>query len=257
MGRTPFSPETAARRLVAEPRCTRRVALLTGIGSFLVPAVAAAEAVPYPLQAQLMAKVASYDRRFRQRNGARVVALLVTRRGNAESAQVAQQLKAALAELPTIGDLPHQEEVVSYDGVDALARLVRERKAGIVYFCPGFDGEIPALRKALASARALTVASIPDYVASGVVLGFDLVSGKPKLLVHLAAAIEQGIELLGRASAHEGRWLSVSTIQRCAPEHRAVGWPPRHDERPFRPVAPSHHQVAIRAHAAHGWTPGD
>lgn len=194
MRRSPFSQETAGRRLDAQQGCTRRLALLTGVGFFLVPAGAAAEAVPYPLQAQLMAKVASYDRRFRQRNGARVLALLVARRGNAESAQVAQQLKAALAELPTIGDLPHQEEVVSYEGVDSLARLVRERRAGIVYFCPGFDGEIPALRRALASARALTVAAIPDYVASGMVLGFDLVSGKPKLLVHLAAAIEQGIE---------------------------------------------------------------
>lgn len=194
MRRSPFSPETAAHPLGAEQRCTRRLALLTGIGFFLVPAGATAETVPYPLQAQLMAKVASYDRRFRQRNGARVLALLVTKRGNAESSQVAQQLKAALADLPTIGDLPHQEEVVSYDGVDSLVRLVRERRAGIVYFCPGFDGEIPALRRALASARALTVAAIPDYVSSGLVLGFDLVSGKPKLLVHLAAALEQGIE---------------------------------------------------------------
>lgn len=187
--------ETRAHWHGAQERCTRRVALLAGIGSLLVPATTLADAaVPYPLQAQLMAKVASYDRRFRERNGGKVLALLVSKRGNAESAQVAQQLKAALAELPTIGDLPHHEELVSYDGVDALARVVRERKAGIVYLCPGFDGEIAALRKALASARTLTVAAVSDYVASGVVLGFDLVSGKPKLLVHLAAALEQGIE---------------------------------------------------------------
>jgi hypothetical protein len=195
MRRSPFPVETRARWHGAQERCTRRVALLAGIGSFLVPAATLADAaVPYALQAQLMAKVASYDRRFRERNGGKVLALLITKRGNAESAQVAQQLKAALGELPTIGDLPHHEEVVSYDGVESLARIVRERRAGIVYFCPGFDGEIGALRRALASARTLTVAAIPDYVASGVVLGFDLVSGKPKLLVHLAAALEQGIE---------------------------------------------------------------
>jgi hypothetical protein len=193
MRSSPFSKQTAAH--VAQQRCTRRLALLTSIGFFLFPALAGADAaVPYPLQAQLTAKVASYDRRFRERNGGKVVALLVTKRGNAESAQVAQQLKAALAELPTIGDLPHQEEVVSFDGVDALTRLVRERRAGIVYFGPGFDGEIAALRKALAGARTLTVAAVPDYVSSGIVLGFDLVSGKPKLLVHLTAAREQGIE---------------------------------------------------------------
>jgi hypothetical protein len=195
MHRNPFPEPTAAPWHGAQPRCTRRVALLTGIGLWLVPAAARADAaVPYALQAQLTAKVASYDRRFRERNGAKVVTLLVTKRGNVESAQVAQQLKAALAELPTIGDLPHQEEIVSYDGTDALLRLVRDRRAGIVYFGPGFDGEIAALRKTLASARILTVAAVPDYVASGIVLGFDLVSGKPKLLVHLTAAREQGIE---------------------------------------------------------------
>jgi hypothetical protein len=195
MHRNPFPEPTAAPWHGAQPRCTRRVVLLTGIGLWLVPSAARADAaVPYPLQAQLTAKVASYDRRFRERNGAKVVTLLVTKRGNVESAQVAQQLKAALAELPTIGDLPHQEEIVSYDGADSLLRLVRERKAGIVYLGPGFDGEIAALRKALASARILTVAAVPDYVASGIVLGFDLVSGKPKLLVHLTAAREQGIE---------------------------------------------------------------
>lgn len=195
MRRRPFLEQTAASRQGAPQRCTRRMALLTGLGLLLVPGAAAAEGtVPYPLQAQLTAKVASYDRRFRERNGGRVLALLVSKRGNAESAQVAQQLKAALGELPTIGDLPHQEEVVSYDGAESLARLVRERRAGVVYFGPGFDGEIGVLRKALASARTLTVAAVPDYVAGGIVLGFELVSGKPKLLVHHSAAIEQGIE---------------------------------------------------------------
>lgn len=176
-------------------RCTRRGALLAGLGLSLLPSEARADSgVPYPLQAQLMAKVASYDRRFRERNGSRVLALIVTKRGNPESAQVAQQVKAALGEISTIGDLPHQEDIVQYDGADALARLARERRAGIVYFGPGFDGDVASIRRALTSARALTVAAVPDYVTSGIVLGFDLVSGKPKLLVHLAAALEQGIE---------------------------------------------------------------
>lgn len=150
--------------------------------------------MPYPLQAQLAAKVASYDRRFRQRNGARVLVLLVAKKGNPESEQAAQQVKAALADLPTVGDLPHQDETIAYDGADALARVVRERKAGVVYLGPGFDAEIAAIRRALTGTSALTIGAVPAYVSAGIVLGFDLISGKTKLLVHLAAAIEQGIE---------------------------------------------------------------
>jgi hypothetical protein len=41
----------------------------------------------------------------------------------------------------------------------------------------------------------LTVAAIPDYVELGVVLGFDVLSGRPKLLVHLGQARRQHVDL--------------------------------------------------------------
>jgi len=185
------------RRLIGlrQPRA-RRAVLLAAVGVCLWPSGACAESVsvPYAIQAQLVAKVASYDRRFRERAGNRALVLVVSQRGNPESAQAAQQLKTALAAIDNVGDLPHQEELIQYDDAEALARVARDRRAAIVYFAPGFQAEMPAIRRAFSSTRSLTVSAVPDYVAVGSVLGFDLVSGKPKLLVNLAAALAQGID---------------------------------------------------------------
>jgi hypothetical protein len=39
----------------------------------------------------------------------------------------------------------------------------------------------------------LTVSAVPDYVPKGIVLGFDLVGGHPKMLVNLGQATRQHV----------------------------------------------------------------
>lgn len=184
------------RKSVLQQRCARRAVLVAGLSLCLLPGVARADSasVPYPMQAQLLAKVASYDRRFRERAGSKAVVLLVSKRGNPESMQAAQQLKTALGAIDTVGDLPHQEDLVQFDDAEGLAKLARDRKAAIVYLGPGLDGEIAAIRRAFASTRIMTVAANPDNVSGGLVLGFALVSGKPKLVVNLNVALAQGVD---------------------------------------------------------------
>ena len=41
----------------------------------------------------------------------------------------------------------------------------------------------------------MSVASVPDYVQGGIVLGFDVVSGRPKLLFNLTQARLQNVDL--------------------------------------------------------------
>ena len=41
----------------------------------------------------------------------------------------------------------------------------------------------------------MTVGAVGSYVKGGIVLGFDLVSGKPKLLVNLTQARRQHVDL--------------------------------------------------------------
>jgi YfiR/HmsC-like len=161
--------------------------------AFSRPAHAQSMSVPTEAQAELMAKLAGFDRNFAARAGSKALILLVAVADNPASTRAALELKAALSRLPKVGDLPHEEQIVTYSTATVLADLVRARKAAIVYFGPGFEKQIPALRDAFSSLNVLTVGGVPDYVASGIVLGFDLVSGRPKLLIHLVQARRQQV----------------------------------------------------------------
>jgi hypothetical protein len=151
--------------------------------------------LPINLQAGLLAKVAGYDRNFRQRAGDRALVLLVVKRGDSDSAAVASQMKAALARLPAIGGLPHDEITYEYSRPQALAETVEKRGIAIVVLGPGFQGDIDGIRAAVSDLNLMTVATEPDYVPHGIVLGFDVVSGRPKILVHLTQARQQQVQL--------------------------------------------------------------
>src|SRR4051794_31077769 len=159
------------------------VAMAAIAGPFVVsPGRAESVTAPVVLQAELVAKVAEYDRNFPARAGDRARVLLVTQPTNADSVTVAQQMSAALGRISQIAGLPHDESILPYPGAVELARICRDRHVSIVYFGPGFRNDVAEIRAALAGVDVLSVASVPDYVREGIVLGFDVVSGRPKLL---------------------------------------------------------------------------
>lgn len=150
-------------------------------------------AVPLGLQAELLAKVASYDKNFAARAGERAQIVLLVKAGNADSARAAAHLQTALGAIGAVGGLPHDEHVVTYSGAAALTALVKQRRAAIVYVMPGFASDLGDIRAALDGVDVLSVAAVAEYVPKGIVLGFDLVSGKPKLLCHLTQAKRQNV----------------------------------------------------------------
>lgn len=150
--------------------------------------------VPTNVQAELLVKVAGFDRNYKARAGAKAIILLAAAPGDAGSERAVLEMKSALARVPTIADLPHEEQIVKSSSAAVIAAAARERKAAIVYLGPGYAGQTAALRDAFSSLNVLTVGGVPDYVPSGaVVLGFDLVSGRPKLLVHIQQARKQRV----------------------------------------------------------------
>lgn len=171
----------------------RALLLMLGLGLAL-PKFARADddiTVPVALQVQLLAKVISYDRNFaaRSRDGVRV--LIVASPRSAESRRSAEMLRAALSDLPSLGGRPHEDQVIAYEGAAALARSTEH--AAVVYLTPGLGDEIEAIAASLDGHDILSVSAVGAHVPRGVVLGFDLSAGSPKLLAHLVQARKQHV----------------------------------------------------------------
>jgi len=144
------------------------------------------------MQAKLLATVADYDKGFAERAKGKVKIALLTSK-SPESARAATQMQGVLKGLPTIGGLPHEESVVRFESGAALANLCRTDGISIVFLMPGFGSEIGDIKKSLDGVSTLSVASVGSYVEQGIVLGFDVISGKPKLLVNLPQSRAQKI----------------------------------------------------------------
>jgi hypothetical protein len=151
-------------------------------------------AVPADIQATLLAKLERYDRSFPARAGELARVLLVVKPGNTKSGLAAEEMKSALGRLSTIGGLPHKEFIYDYNGAEGLAARCRAERVAVVYLTPGFESEVRAVGAALASIDLLSLAASADYVPQGVVLGFELEAGAPKILFNLEQARKQHVD---------------------------------------------------------------
>src|SRR5262245_8482523 len=77
--------------------------------------------VPIDLQAELLAKVAGYDKNLAQRAGDQLRVLVLTKKGNADSIRIASQLERSLKGVGSIGGLPHEVQVAPLSTPAALA----------------------------------------------------------------------------------------------------------------------------------------
>jgi hypothetical protein len=150
--------------------------------------------VPAPVQADLLVKLALYERGLVPRAQGRVVVMLVTKRGVPDSVRAATQLAAALQDHKAIAGLPHEEEIYEYTDAPSLVKACRARHCSMIYFGPGFSADVERLRAAFDGEDVLTVTTIPNDVRNGIVLGIDLLGGKPKLFLNFQQAKRQHVD---------------------------------------------------------------
>jgi hypothetical protein len=151
--------------------------------------------VPLERQAELLALVAAYDRNMATRAGERLHILLVPNAADPESIGTAHRMEAALRSIPEIAGKAHDERIAPFSSATDLVGECRSRRVAIVYLASGLTHQIPTIRSALEGVDVLTVGAVPEYVDLGVILGFDVLSAKPKLLVNLAQARRQHVDL--------------------------------------------------------------
>ena len=149
--------------------------------------------LPVAKQMELLAKVVDYDASFRARAGVRARVVILEKAGDGDSVRTAIQIQAALSHIDAVGGLAHDDIVETYGGAEALADECRSKHVAIVIVGPGFRDDVEAIRAALDGIDVLTVSAVADYVPKGIVLGFDLVGGHPKMLVQLTQARRQHV----------------------------------------------------------------
>jgi len=82
---------------------------------------------------------------------------------------------------------------VSFESAALLGKRCRTDSVDIVYLTPGLEDDVPEIRKALTGVDTLSVSAVPSSVPAGIVLGFELLSGKPKIWLNLAQAKAQNV----------------------------------------------------------------
>ena len=172
----------------------RALALACAVVGLLATSAAVADevAVPIRLQLELLERVVRYERGFASASTP-VHVLVVGRNGSAESARTTAQLLAGLRQSRRLGGRPMDVTQVSYTNAAALRSEVRRVDADVLYLGARLDGEIPLIAAALSGTTLITVSAVAADVDRGMVLGFELVSSRPRIVVNLTAARASGL----------------------------------------------------------------
>jgi hypothetical protein len=201
LGRLPFSKfETGRLTAVVSPfrfvpRVTRRASLAWVAASLVQTHAQAVEPeVPIRLQVSLLDRVIPFDRNFAVRVHGKLSVLIVVDKSNEDSSRVGTQLEAELTGRETLGSYPLVAARVTYGGAATLVDSCKRLRAGIVYLTPGVGESIAVLADALQGLRVLTVGSLPEQVAQGLILGAAVRSAKPRVLVNLSRARQQDVD---------------------------------------------------------------
>jgi hypothetical protein len=149
--------------------------------------------LPTQLQAQLVARLGTFDRNFASRAAPVAQVLVVHRAGDADSSFEAAGLAKALGELHDIGGVPAKVEEAEFSDAASLAARCRTRKIALVYFAVGLESDMPRVAGALAGVDVLTVGTSARHAESGAVVGFGLEESRPKIVLNLKQARAQNV----------------------------------------------------------------
>jgi YfiR/HmsC-like len=164
------------------------------LGLTLLPARAQEAEVPIALQVELLARLLWYERELQKSAGKELVALVVARRGDPDSSHAAAQVIAQLDRVKELGGKVVKHTLVSYESADQLGRIVQQRRPYLIYWSKGMAGSTKELGRLPQEGSVLTVNAGRYAGTSGSVLGFELASSKPRIVLNLKQARAQKLD---------------------------------------------------------------
>jgi hypothetical protein len=142
----------------------------------------------------LLRKVVRFERGFVARAGDLVTVILVIQQGKPDSERAGLQLGKALISAGDLAGKPLRVITHQYANASGLRQTVAQEGAELVYITPRFEAEMPAIATALEGLTVMTICTDGEQVNRGAVLGFELVSARPRLALNLGQAKKQGLD---------------------------------------------------------------
>jgi hypothetical protein len=153
--------------------------------------------IPIALQIDLIGRVVRFERTFGTHAEDPALVVVVQKRDTAASERAASQAFAAIEQAETLGGRRASATIHTFSSAASL--FAESRSAAIVYVMPGFNrSEHQAIAAAFIGASVLTVGASAAGVESGMVLGFELESSTPRIVINLSQARAQRLDFSAR-----------------------------------------------------------
>jgi hypothetical protein len=149
--------------------------------------------VPLQLHVELTAKLIEYAQAPSPQVAGPMRIGIVVKSGSVESSHFGSELMAGLGRIAKIAGLSHEESLITWSNAAALVAEIKRRQLFAVYLTPGLQTETALIARELQGSPVITIAVLDSYVREGAILGFELLSGRPRMVFNLAQAKRQGV----------------------------------------------------------------
>lgn len=151
---------------------------------------ALAEELPLALQVEMLQKTAAYITNLVPPESGKLKVLVVY--AGASPSRATETLAAAINKAGKVGAHPAEAKVAAL-GASAKELLEAEKPQLVWVAQETSEKDVSAVIEACGSSPIVTVSNNPAHVKQGIIMGYELVEAKPRILVHLKQARAQGV----------------------------------------------------------------
>ena len=164
------------------------------------PAAGEDQRLPVKVRVAILFKTLTYDLNLKSRCPGGLHIGVVGRIGNENSLSIAketiEEIKANSGK--KVKGLSISVEPVIVAGLDGIKKAVDEKEINLLYLSPGMTNLLDPIIKYAAQNKIVLLTGEGEQVKQGVAVGAVLRDKKPKILVHLKSAGEQGAKFDAR-----------------------------------------------------------
>ncbi len=175
-----------------------RSALLAAFALIATIGVCAAQdvAIPVDVHLPILIKILTFDRNLAPKVHGDFIIGIVFQERFRTSANVASDVRAAVAHLPAniLGGFPIQAVPIDLDSTPDLTAVVTQQHVNALYVAPLRGASLGSIIHAGEAAQISTLTGVPRYVEEGLAVGIDSKGDRPQIVVNVAASRSEGAD---------------------------------------------------------------